>query len=358
MPSTPNTTVIRNQTLDEERSLYGLSHALIEHVRFAGPADGESALKECRDLQVRDTTFELRYPLWHVDGVTLEDSLLTDTCRAALWYTSDVHIKRSRLLGIKALRECANVSIEDSEVTSEEFGWKSRHISVHNSSISGEYAFFDASDLHLENVSFSGKYSFQYVEGLTIEGGIFDTKDAFWHAKDVTVRGAVLKGEYLGWYSDGLTLIDCHIEGTQPLVHCKNLTLVNCEMVNCDLAFEGSDVQATVCGHVDSIREPRSGRIEVGSVGEIVHDTVAGGDAQIVVTDTKERCLCRQPLSTSHDNCPVSPQPSAGRRTANEKRAVRDARCQRFPVQLPQTVGTLSSCLQSVVQSCRCSNAF
>lgn len=331
MPSTFNTTVICNQTLDEERALYGLTHALIDHVRFTGPADGESALKECRDLQVRDTIFELRYPLWHVDGVTIEDSLFTDTCRAALWYANNVRIKRSKLLGIKAVRECENVSLEDSEVSSEEFGWKSRHISVRNSSISGEYAFFDAQDLRLENVSFSGKYSFQYVEGLTIEGGTFDTKDAFWHARNVTVRGATLKGEYLGWYSDGLTLIDCRIEGTQPLVHCKNLTLTNCEMVSCDLAFEGSDVQATVRGRVDSIREPRSGRIEVGSVGEIVHDTVAGGDAQIVIANaagTNPHC---QSLETAQQFCAANPQLSAGRRTPNDNWACYSTVSARFP---------------------------
>ncbi|MBR3317826.1 MAG: DUF3737 family protein [Atopobiaceae bacterium] len=282
------TTIIHNRNFDEERALYGISHATLEHVNFAGPADGESALKECRDISVSNANFELRYPLWHTDGVTLADSVFTDSCRAALWYTTDVRIRSSKLLGIKALRECEDVIIDDCEVDSQEFGWSSRNVSVRNSSINGEYAFLHARDLRLENVVFSGKYSFQYVENLVIEGGHFDTKDAFWHARNVSVRNATLKGEYLGWYSDGLTLINCRIEGTQPLVHCKNLTLIDCEMVDCDLAFEGSDVTATVRSHVDSIRDPRSGRIEVESVGELVHDTLAGCGAQIVV----RRCPC------------------------------------------------------------------
>ncbi|MCI8638748.1 MAG: DUF3737 family protein [Coprococcus sp.] len=37
---------------------------------FAGPADGESALKESRDISLRDYSFSLRYPLWHVKGFT------------------------------------------------------------------------------------------------------------------------------------------------------------------------------------------------------------------------------------------------------------------------------------------------
>lgn len=276
-------TTIANQRLDEERALYGLSHVSLDHVTFAGPADGESALKQCSDLDIRDTLFELRYPLWHVDGLTMHTSTLTDSCRAALWYTRNAYIDNSKLLGIKALRECENVTIDNSLVVSSEFGWKSRNITLENTSIESEYAFMDSRNVHLTNCTFSGKYSFQYVENLVIEGGVFDTKDAFWHAHNVTVRNAVLKGEYLGWYSDGLTLENCIIEGTQPLVNCRNLRLVDCEMRGCDLAFEGSDVQATVRGHVDSIRDPKSGHITVESVGEIVHDTIGGCGAKISV---------------------------------------------------------------------------
>ena len=278
-----STTSIYNKTFDEERALYGLCHATLERVRFAGPADGESALKECQSIAVRNSSFDLRYPMWHDDGVELERVELAQTSRAALWYTSNLRVQNSKLLGPKALRECDNVPIHNSEVVSEEFGWMCRKVTLRGGSLCGDYAFLHSSDLRLENVGFRGKYSFQYVENLVIEGGLLDTKDAFWHSHNVTVRNATLKGEYLGWYSDGLTLINCRIEGTQPLVRCTNLTLVDCTMVGCDLAFEGPDARATVCGHVDSIRDPKSGRIEVDSVGQIVHDTIAGCGAQIVV---------------------------------------------------------------------------
>ena len=310
---------LSNRSFDEERALYGIANAKLDHVRFAGPADGESALKECSNIEVSNADFELRYPLWHTSGVTLADSLFAETCRAALWYTNDVRIVRSRLYGIKALRECENVSVRDTKIVSEEFGWSSRDVRLYNSSISGEYAFMHARDLRLEGCDFHGKYSFQYVENLHIEGGTFDTKDAFWHARNVTVRNATLKGEYLGWYSDGLTLVNCRIEGTQPLVRCRNLTLIDCQMVGCDLAFEGSDVHATIRSHVDSIRDPRSGRIEAQSIGEIVSDTLYGCGAQILageqqtstasVSSLPHMCVCK---STWH-RCNGSDTPRSRR---------------------------------------------
>ena len=265
-------TTINNVTLDEERALYGLRNAWVEDVTFAGPTDGESALKECLNVDVSRCDFDLRYPFWHTGHFSLADSELTENCRAALWYAHDGRIERTKLGGIKAVRECDNIELDDCDITSTEFGWKSRNITLNNSRIKGEYPFLDASNVTLRDSKLEGKYSFQYVDGLVIENSVLDTKDAFWHAKNVVVRDSVIKGEYLGWYSQGLTLINCRIEGTQPLCYAKDLTLVNCTMVGCDLAFENSEVEATIVGYVDSIKNPLSGRIVVDSVGEVVRE--------------------------------------------------------------------------------------
>ncbi len=263
---------IINKQFDEERALYNSCHADIADCVFAGPADGESVLKESRDINVRDCRFSLRYPMWHVDGFTLKNSQMDELTRAAIWYSRGGKIIGSVLHGIKAVRECSDIEISDSDIVSEEFGWKSSGIILKNSEITSEYLFLDSRDIRLEKVKMKGKYSFQYVENLVIENSLLDTKDAFWHAKNVTVRDSEVKGEYLGWFSDGLTLINCKISGTQPLCYCKNLRLINCETEGCDLSFEYSDVEADIRGHVLSVKNPRSGRIIADSVGEIVTD--------------------------------------------------------------------------------------
>ncbi len=263
---------ISSQQFDEERALYHTRQADISDCIFAGPADGESVLKESRDIAVSRCTFSLRYPLWHVEGFSLTDSSMDELTRAAIWYSHHGKISGSRLHGIKAVRECSDIEVTDSHIVSEEFGWKSSGITLKNVNITSAYLFLDSKDIRLENVRMSGKYSFQYVENLEIRDSDLDTKDAFWHSRNVTVRDSVVKGEYLGWFSDGLTLINCKIIGTQPLCYCKNLTLINCEMESCDLSFEYSDVQADVRGHIDSVKNPRTGEIVADSVGEIVTD--------------------------------------------------------------------------------------
>ena len=277
---------IFGKTFDEERSLYHLCGADVVDCVFAGPADGESVLKEARDVALENCRFSLRYPLWHVEVFKLHDSKLDEKTRAPIWYSRDGLITDSELNCIKAVRECQDIKISDCTITSEEFGWKCSGITLNDSTIHAQYLFLDSRDVVLDKVKMSGKYSFQYMENLTIRNSVLDTKDAFWHSKNVTVTDSVVKGEYLGWFSEGLTLVNCKISGTQPLCYCKNLRLVNCTMEETDLAFEYSDVEATIEGHVDSIKNPKSGSITVDSVGEVImEDAVMDCTGKVIVRE-------------------------------------------------------------------------
>ncbi|MCQ2802857.1 MAG: DUF3737 family protein [Bacilli bacterium] len=277
--------VIENQTYSKERSLYNISNTSIINCSFLPlNDDGESPLKECENIEVINSNFSLRYALWHDDGLTLNNVVLNEPCRAPLWYSKNITMNKSSLLGVKGFRECDKISINFSKLISPEVFWRCDRINVNSSEITSEYGFFLSKNIQIDSLTFKGKYSFQYVENMNIRGSNFDTKDAFWHSKNVTIENSIIKGEYLGWYSEGLTLINCAIISHQPLCYCKNLKLVNCKMKECDLAFEYSEVDASIIGSIGSIKNPKSGRIVVGSVGQIVkEDDKYVGNAEIIV---------------------------------------------------------------------------
>ncbi|MCR5513816.1 MAG: DUF3737 family protein [Bacilli bacterium] len=263
-------------TYDEERAFYGLNGIEAENISIDGPKDGESAFKECSDVSVRDSYFNLRYPFWHDHGLNLKNIEMTDKCRAAIWYSDHIDIRDSKMHGIKALRECSNIYMSNVDVISPEFGWSVDNIKLDNVTIESEYLFMRSKNLKAEKLFMKGKYSFQYFENAEFDNCEFKTKDAFWHSKNVTVRNSYIDGEYLGWYSENLTLINCTIEGTQPLCYCKNLKLIDCKMIRCDLSFERSEVEANIIGNVDSIKNPlQNSHIIADSVGEIIHDIEA-----------------------------------------------------------------------------------
>ena len=259
-----------NKTYDEERALYGLKNAKVLSCRFEGPADGESAFKECNDIEVDKCFFALRYPFWHVTDAKISDCEMTETCRAALWYDKNVEIKSSVLGGIKALRECDDIVLSGCKIESEEFAWKVRNFRITDCELKSQYPFFECRDMDIEKLSMTGKYSFQYVENVVIRNSVLKTKDAFWHAKNVTCIDCVIEGEYLAWYSENLRLVNCTIRGTQPRCYCRGLVLENCKMENTDLSFERSEVEATVNGNIISVKNPINGFIKAGSIDEII----------------------------------------------------------------------------------------
>lgn len=280
--------IITGKTFDEERALYGAADLTVTDCKFDGPADGESAFKEGRNLRVKDCFFNLRYPFWHDDGLTISGSEMTLACRAALWYSHDITITDTKLHGIKALRECGGVKICGCDIISPEFGWSVCELEMKDCTVESEYFMMRSEHLIFNNVQMKGKYSFQYITDSVFENCTFDTKDAFWHAKNVTIRNSVVKGEYLAWYSENITFENCKIIGTQPLCYCKDLKLINCEMIDTDLCFERSEVEATVTTPVISIKNPLSGHIYVPRVSEIIRD-IPEAKGEVIV---KMHCCC------------------------------------------------------------------
>lgn len=264
--------LVENKVFGSERSLYGIDDCHLINVEFSGEEDGESALKESKNVVIDNSRFCLRYPLWHANNIEINNSEMTDTCRAALWYSNGVKVNDSIFKGVKIFRECRDCSIVKSEINSTEQFWFCDNIKVDESKLSGEYAFFKSSNININNLDFKGKYSFQYVSNVVIKDSYLDTKDAFWEAENVTVINSVIKGEYLGWYSKNLKLINCKIIGTQPLCYCEDLVLENCEMIGADFSFEYSSVKATINGNIISVKNPKSGFIYADSIEEVILD--------------------------------------------------------------------------------------
>lgn len=264
--------IISNKTFGEERALYGSDGLLLKNCAFDGPEDGESALKECREIEADGCFFNLRYPFWHDNNLKIIGSEMTELCRAALWYSAGIEITDTKLHGIKALRECRQVKMKGCDVDSTEFGWSVHNIEMEHCAVKSEYFMMRSDSLAFRDVELEGKYSFQYIQNSVFDGCRFDTKDAFWHAKNVLVKNSVVKGEYLAWYCENVTFENCKIIGTQPFCYCKGLKLVQCEMEDTDLCFEKSEVDATITTPVISIKNPLSGRIVVPSAGEVIRD--------------------------------------------------------------------------------------
>ena len=169
--------IIENKILDMERALYASVDTEVRNCTFSGPADGESALKECKNIKVADCTFDLRYPFWHDDGVLTENCIMTDKCRAPIWYTKNATFKNVTIDGVKAFRECDNIKLIDCKAVSPEFCWLCRGVEIEGGDVTSEYFMLNSSDIKIDGLHFRGKYSFQYTKNVEIRNAVFDTKE-------------------------------------------------------------------------------------------------------------------------------------------------------------------------------------
>lgn len=248
--------------------------------------EGESALKCCRDIVADGCRFEGKYPFWHVDSFRITDCVFTPGARAALWYSRNLVMKDTRVDAPKMFREMENLYLENVTVPdAQETLWSCRGVTLRDVEVKGaDYLFAHSADIDIDGYRQEGNYSFQYCRDVVIRNAVIHSKDAFWETDNVTVYDSEIDGEYLGWHSRNLRLVRCRINGTQPLCYCKNLVMEDCVMGDeCDLAFEDSELTATVSSAIVSVKNPRTGSLKALAIGEVILDNniLAPADCRI-----------------------------------------------------------------------------
>ncbi|MDR2882650.1 MAG: DUF3737 family protein [Alistipes sp.] len=263
---------ISNRFYEGERPLFATRDIRLENVKFY---PGESAIKECRDMEAHRCEFMCKYPFWHNDGAVIDECLFTVYSRAAIWYSRNIRMTNSRVEAPKMFRELDGLQLDNVKLTTAgETMWNCRDITIRNvEARGGDYIFMKCVGIDIDGFRLQGNYSFQDVKNVVVRNAVLDSKDAFWKTGNVTVYDSEITGEYLGWHSRNLRLVNCRISGTQPLCYCTGLVLENCTMdADCDLAFEYSTVEADVKGNIVSVKNPAGGHITADGIGEIILD--------------------------------------------------------------------------------------
>ena len=275
--------LIENQEFGGERPLYcerGL------HLRGVTIHAGESGLKECADILCEDCTFEGKYPLWNTEPFTVRHCTFKETARAAVWYSRNLRMEDTLVEAPKMFRDCTGVSLERVQLpNAQETLWHCHDIRLKDVKAEhADYIMMYCDGIEVDNLHLLGNYGFQYSRNITIRNSVLHTKDAFWETENCTVYDSLIDGEFLAWNSRNLRLVRCHIRGTQPLCYCDGLVLEDCTFdAEADLAFEYSDVQATVRSHVHSVKNPRHGHIRCVSYGEIILDDNIKAPADCII---------------------------------------------------------------------------
>ena len=263
---------IEGKTFTGERALFQTRDAEILSCRFE---DGESPLKESRNLVLKNDAFAWKYPLWYGKRISVTDCAFLPGARAGVWYTENASFSNLVYEAPKGFRACKGLAIRNVEfVNAEETLWWNEGVEMvdvkaRNAAYFGMYM----KNAHIENLDLVGDYAFDHAENIIISHSVLKTKDAFWNAKNVTLAGCVVEGEYFAWNATNLALIDCKVVSHQGFCYISGLRIQNGDLSGTDLCFEYcSRIDATLSSSPVSIKNPVSGRISLPSKAEIIQD--------------------------------------------------------------------------------------
>lgn len=279
--------IIEQQLLTGERALFKSSDLQILYSTFA---DGESPLKESRNIELLYSMFKWKYPIWYSKNIVMKNCILFEMARAGIWYSDNIAITDSTIEAPKTFRRSKRITLKN--VTMPNAGetlWNCDHIALEHVTAKGDYFAMNSSNIKIKDFDLVGNYSFDGVKNMEIRNARMLSKDAFWNSENVTVYDSFISGEYLGWNAKNLTFVNCTIESLQGMCYIDNHVLKNCRLLNTNLAFEYSSVDAQIVNTIDSVFNPQSGTISAQSIGEIILDDTMVNVNQIHINTREDK---------------------------------------------------------------------
>lgn len=275
---------IKQEILTGERALFQGQQLRIFDTIFA---DGESPLKESRNIELFGSMFKWKYPLWYAKDITVKNCTWFEMARAGVWYTDRILVEDSAIEAPKNFRRCHDVTLRNvSFANAAETLWSCDGVTLEHVTARGDYFAMNSRNIVIRDLTLYGNYSFDGAGNVEIHNSRLLSKDAFWNSENVTVYDSFISGEYLGWNAKNLTLVNCTVESLQGMCYIDNLVMKNCHLLNTTLAFEYSTVDAEIVGKVDSVLNPSGGVIRADEIGELTIE-------KNKVDPTKTKNICR-----------------------------------------------------------------
>ena len=236
--------------------------------------DGESPLKESSDIDIDNSEFRWKYPLWYTKNVKCNNVTFLETARSGVWYVNNIEFNFSNIYAPKTFRRCDGVKLVFTKMpNAKESFWGCKNIVLENVDANGDYFGMNSENIEVNELHLDGNYCFDGAKHIRINNSVLNSKDSFWNCEDVVITNSTIIGEYLAWNTKGITFINCKLISHQGLCYIDNLKMINCELIDSDLCFEYcSNIDADISTVVDSIKNPISGIIRVKGVKEIIQD--------------------------------------------------------------------------------------
>lgn len=168
---------IKEQRLTGERALFRSKDLSIEYSIFA---DGESPLKESRDISLKNTSFQWKYPLWYCRNIAVQDCDFAEMARAGIWYTDNITVADTLYEAPKGFRRVKGLTLRNVDLPhAEETLWHCSDVTLENVVAKGDYFAMNCDHMKLDQFRLVGNYCFDGCHDVEVHHAKMLSKDAF-----------------------------------------------------------------------------------------------------------------------------------------------------------------------------------
>ena len=149
---------IRQTYFEGERPLFGAEHLSIQDTIFG---EGESPLKESRDISLEGSIFQWKYPLWYSKNIAVKDGTWAEMARAGVRYTDDMTVERALIEAPKNFRRCRRLTLKEVALPNAlETLWHCTDVTLDHVMAKGDYFAMDCENMKIQDFQLAGNYSF------------------------------------------------------------------------------------------------------------------------------------------------------------------------------------------------------
>ena len=183
---------IHQEFLTGERALFQGKDLKIYDTIFD---DGESPLKESRNIELYGSMFKWKYPLWYAKDIKAVDCTWFEMARDGIWYTNHIRMEDAAIAAPKNFRRCKDLILKDvTFANAAETLWSCSDVTMENVTAKGDYFAMNSENLTVSGLTLYGNYSFDGVKNMEIKNSRLLSKGAFWNSENVTVQGSFISG--------------------------------------------------------------------------------------------------------------------------------------------------------------------
>lgn len=255
----------------EGRELQALTDTVVFGAEFLSAEDTGEPLIDCANVLVQNSIFAVERPLVGAVKTIISMCDFDQTTRGTLSDSNRIVVQHCVFEGADSLSACERVHLHESEIYGYGLARDCKRLKLTSVIVEGVDAFLNCSNLAAWNLSVAGDGAFRHLENSLITGSIINGDDVLAYAKNVTLRDCVITGRRIGWMAQDLTFINCTIVGEAPLCRGREINVIDCRMLLADMAFEYSEIEASINGHINSVINPLSGTILADTVGTVLN---------------------------------------------------------------------------------------